>query len=43
MHAKQRAFWDDARIQEFWSGASFLRADDRSMLSYDLARILVAE
>lgn len=43
MHAKHRAFWDDARIQEFWSGASFLRADDGSMLSYDLARILVTE
>lgn len=43
MHAKHRAFWKDAEIQEFWSGKSFLRADDGNMLSYDLARILVSQ
>lgn len=43
MHAKHRAFWGDAEIQEFWSGKSFLRNDDGNMLSYDLARILVAQ
>ncbi|HUG23368.1 hypothetical protein [Piscinibacter sp.] len=43
MHAKHLAFWGDAEIQEFWSGKSFLRNDDASMLSYDLARILVSQ
>lgn len=43
MHAKHRAFWGDREIQEFWSGKSFLRNDDGNMLSYDLARILVAQ
>lgn len=41
MHAKHRAFWGDAEIQEFWSGKSFLRPDEGNMLSYDLARVLV--
>ena len=43
MHAKHRRFWGDGEIQEFWSGKSFLRNDDANMLSYDLARILVAQ
>jgi hypothetical protein len=43
MHAKHRAFWGDAEIQEFWSGKSFLRNDDGNLLSYDLARILVSQ
>ena len=43
MHAKHRAFWGGAEIQEFWSGKSFLRNDDGNMLSYDLARILVSQ
>lgn len=43
MHAKHLAFWGDSEIQEFWSGKSFLRNDDGNMLSYDLARILVAQ
>ena len=43
MHAKHRRFWGDAEIQQFWSGRSFLRNDDGNMLSYDLARILVAQ
>ncbi len=43
MHAKHKAFWDTSKIQEFWSGKSWLRTDDGNMLSYDLARILVNE
>lgn len=43
MHAKHRAFWDPDKVQEFWSGKSWLRTDDGNMLSYDLARILVSE
>lgn len=43
MHEKHRAFWGEAEIQEFWSGKSFLRNDDANLLSYDLARILVAQ
>lgn len=34
-------FWDEATIQEFWSGKSFLRPDDGQALSYELARLLV--
>lgn len=36
-------FWDEARIQEFWSGASFFRTDEGNQLSYELARILVEQ
>lgn len=43
MHSKHRRFWGNREIQEFWSGASFLRTDDGNMLSYDLARILVEQ
>ena len=43
MHAKHLDFWGQPQIQEFWSGKSFLRADDGNMLSYDLARILVSQ
>ena len=43
VHAKHKAFWDAGKIQEFWSGKSWLRTDDGNMLSYDLARILVTE
>ncbi|WP_363796924.1 hypothetical protein ABU614_16975 [Lysobacter firmicutimachus] len=38
---KHAAFWNPQRIQEFWSGASFLRTDDGNMLSYDLAKKMV--
>lgn len=38
---KHLAFWDTHTIQEFWSGRSFGRPDDGSMLSYDLAQILI--
>lgn len=41
MHEKHLAFWNRDTIQEFWSGRSFGRPDDGSMLSYDLAQILV--
>jgi hypothetical protein len=43
MHEKHKAFWDPDKVQEFWSGKSWLRTDDGNMLSYDLARILVSE
>ncbi|MES2950560.1 MAG: hypothetical protein V4858_18665 [Pseudomonadota bacterium] len=43
MHDKHRGFWGDVEIQEFWSGRSFLRNDDGNLLSYDLARIVVAQ
>jgi hypothetical protein len=34
-------FWNEATIQEFWSGKSFLRPDDGQPLSYELAKLLV--
>jgi hypothetical protein len=40
MHVK---FWNRETIQEFWSGKSFLRADEGNLLSYELARILTAQ
>ena len=43
MHDKHLGFWGAAEVQEFWSGKSFLRNDDGNMLSYDLARIVVAQ
>lgn len=43
MHSKHKAFWDPTKVQEFWSGKSWLRTDDGNLLSYDLARILVSE
>ncbi|MFG6432818.1 hypothetical protein [Roseateles sp. LYH14W] len=43
MHARHQQFWGAAEIQEFWSGKSFLRADEGNELSYDLARILVSQ
>lgn len=43
LHDKHLGFWGAAEIQEFWSGKSFLRNDDGNMLSYDLARIVVAQ
>jgi len=42
MRGMHLAFWGEAEIQEFWSGYSFQRLDDGNLLSYDLARILVA-
>jgi hypothetical protein len=43
MHRKHLVFWGRDEMQEFWSGKTFLRADDGNMLSYDLARILVEQ
>lgn len=43
MHARHRKFWGKEEIQQFWSGKSFLRADEGNELSYDLARIIVAQ
>lgn len=43
MQARHRQFWGAAELREFWSGRSFLRADEGNELSYDLARILVAQ
>ena len=37
------AFWGEEELQQFWSGKSFQRMDDGNLLSYDLARILVAQ
>lgn len=42
-HARHQKFWGVEEIQEFWSGKSFLRNDEGNELSYDLARILVAQ
>jgi hypothetical protein len=42
-HARHKKFWQPELIQEFWSGKSFLRSDQGNELSYDLARILVAQ
>jgi len=43
LHDRHRKFWGAGEIQEFWSGKSFLRADEGNELSYDLARILVSQ
>lgn len=40
--AQHAAYWDAASIQTFWSGKSFLLADDGNRLSYDLARKITA-
>jgi len=43
MHARHRQFWGTEEVQQFWSGKSFLRNDEGSELSYDLARVLVSQ
>jgi hypothetical protein len=43
MHAKHLAYWGPQEIQAFWSGQSWLEPGDANVLSYDLARILVAQ
>lgn len=41
--AEQHAgYWNEARIQAFWSGESFARADEGNRLSYDLAAKMTA-
>ena len=41
LHAMHGSFWTAERMQEFWSGDSFMRTDDGNLLSYELARIPV--
>ncbi len=41
LHHKLLAYWNEYAIQDFWSGASFQRADEGLQLSYELARIMV--
>ncbi|KQO14417.1 hypothetical protein ASF11_12245 [Acidovorax sp. Leaf76] len=43
MHQRHQRFWTAERVQEFWTGDSFHRTDDGNQLSYDLARIAVAQ
>lgn len=43
LHALLREHWSAAKVQRLWSGESFLRADDDTLLSYELARILVEQ
>jgi hypothetical protein len=43
MREKHLAFWDEQKIQQFWSGRSWHRGDDGNSLSYDLARIMVEQ
>ncbi|MBC8024737.1 MAG: hypothetical protein H7Y89_01985 [Steroidobacteraceae bacterium] len=38
---KHHEFWSPERVQEFWSGQSFLRTDEGNELSYDMARHIV--
>jgi hypothetical protein len=40
---EHREFWSPERIQQFWTGSSFLRADEGNKLSYDLANLLVMQ
>jgi hypothetical protein len=40
--AQHQRYWDDAGVQAFWSGKSFLRTDDGNRLSYDLAARITA-
>ncbi len=42
MQENQEAFWDAQKIQEFWSGKSWLRPDQGNLLSYDLAQKITA-
>jgi hypothetical protein len=43
MHQRHVRFWGADEVQAFWSGQSFLRSDEGNELSYDLARIVVAQ
>lgn len=43
LRAMHDEFWSEQTIQEFWSGTSFLRADQANFLSYELARIMVEQ
>jgi hypothetical protein len=41
MHDRLLAYWNEAGIQGFWSGATFQRGDEGAELSFELARIMV--
>jgi hypothetical protein len=43
LHRMHQAYWTPQRIQAFWTGESFDEPDQGSLLSYDLARILVQQ
>ncbi len=43
IRTKHAKFWNEKRIQEFWSGESFSRTDDGQELSYNLAQLIVAQ
>jgi hypothetical protein len=43
VHRMHVRFWNAETIQEFWSGASFLRSDQGQMLSYELAATIVEQ
>lgn len=38
---RHRRFWTPETIQEFWSGAAYLRPDEGNELAYDLGRLMV--
>jgi len=40
-HQMHLEFWNEATIQEFWSGKSWRRADEGNRLSYDMAKHFV--
>jgi hypothetical protein len=40
-YERHRLFWNEDTIQQFWSGDSFMRPDEGSDLSYELARFAV--
>ena len=42
LQAQHAAYWNHDSIQAFWSGKSFLVADDGNRLSYDLAKTITA-
>lgn len=41
LEARHRRFWTPETIQDFWSGAAYLRPDEGSELAYDLGRLIV--
>lgn len=41
LHRRHLRYWNEESIQHFWSGKSFLHADEGQELSYDLAAHLV--
>lgn len=43
LHAMHREHWSLTKIQRFWSGESFFKPGDDTLLSYELARIIVEQ